>query len=355
MLQGQWLGRIQGTNNGHALLSVDNDRPNIAWLQVTDEQQPDYSAVVDLTFSGTNVTGIIRDFISEGATRPGLTMPNTGQLTGTFNGQTLNGHWKTDVNTNGTFALARVESVKEHAADHTFRRWPEFRDWILDETAKFPLTIFRGEQRSTYVLRTSFHRTGRRNLWRYAIEDVPRLCRHIEATLNMTYDLREGNDFGSLLYLAQHHGYPTPLLDWTESPFVAAYFAFANVERGIDSGSDDDHTVRLLLFDLDGWPHKRVQTITQITPAFAPLGLRATYNPRALPQQSVPMFSNVVDIAWLVELEEQDRNRRFLRRIDLPASERSVAMRELATMGVTAGSLFPGLDGVCRSLAEKWF
>lgn len=30
-------------------------------------------------------------------------------------------------------------------------------------------------------------------------------------------------------------------------------------------------------------------------------------------------------------------------------------MRELAIMGVTAGSLFPGLDGACRSLAERWF
>jgi len=67
------------------------------------------------------------------------------------------------------------------------------------------------------------------------------------------------------------------------------------------------------------------------------------------------MFSNVVDIASVVELEEQNLHRRFLRRIDIPASERSAAIRELATMGVTAGSLFPGLDGVCRSLAEKWF
>jgi len=354
MLHGQWLGRIQGTNNGHAMLSVDHDRPNVGWLQVTDDQQP-HSAVVDLTFNGDNVTGIIRDFVIQGATQPGITMPNRSQFNATLNRTTLTGNWSTDVNTNGTFALARIEGVKEHAADQTFRRWSEFRDWILDETAKFPSTIFRGEQRSTYILRTSFHRTGRRNLWRYSTEDVPRLCRHVEATLNTTYDLREGNDFGSLLYLAQHHGYPTPLLDWTESPFVAAYFAFANVEKGIDAGSEDDHSVRVLLFDLDGWPHKRVETITQIMPAFAPLSLSATHNPRALPQQSVPMFSNVVDIASVVELEEQNLNRRFLRRIDIPASERSVAIRELATMGVTAGSLFPGLDGVCRSLAEKWF
>jgi hypothetical protein len=30
-------------------------------------------------------------------------------------------------------------------------------------------------------------------------------------------------------------------------------------------------------------------------------------------------------------------------------------MHELDAMGLTAASLFPGVDGLCRSLAEKWF
>jgi hypothetical protein len=46
---------------------------------------------------------------------------------------------------------------------------------------------------------------------------------------------------------------------------------------------------------------------------------------------------------------------RFLRRIDLPTAERAGALRELYVMGITSASLFPGLDGVCRTLAEKWF
>jgi hypothetical protein len=30
-------------------------------------------------------------------------------------------------------------------------------------------------------------------------------------------------------------------------------------------------------------------------------------------------------------------------------------MRHLDIMGVTAAALFPGVEGACRALAERWF
>ncbi len=40
---------------------------------------------------------------------------------------------------------------------------------------------------------------------------------------------RENPAYGYMAYL-RHHGFPSPLLDWSRSPYVAAYFAFAKRE-----------------------------------------------------------------------------------------------------------------------------
>jgi len=45
----------------------------------------------------------------------------------------------------------------------------------------------------------------------------------------------------------------------------------------------------------------------------------------------------------------------FLQIIDLPLKERPLVMKELGGMGITAGSLFPGLDGTCEELRERPF
>jgi hypothetical protein len=52
---------------------------------------------------------------------------------------------------------------------------------------------------------------------------------------------------------------------------------------------------------------------------------------------------------------ERTNGQSYLSAIDLPVCERSKIFCELGYMGLTAGSLFPGLDGACEELRESNF
>jgi hypothetical protein len=78
-------------------------------------------------------------------------------------------------------------------------------------------------------------------------------------------------------------------------------------------------------------------------------------NPRFVPQQSIASFSNIDDIEGYITGVEASSERKHLTIIDIPTSERKMVISELRLMGITPGSLFPGLDGLCRTLKAQHF
>jgi hypothetical protein len=80
-------------------------------------------------------------------------------------------------------------------------------------------------------------------------------------------------------------------------------------------------------------------------------------NERMIPQQSVSAITNIDDVEGYIEKMglTVGKGQGYLTAIDLPTSERDDVFRELAHMGVTAGSLFPGIDGTCEELRERNF
>ncbi|MBM4065804.1 MAG: FRG domain-containing protein [Planctomycetes bacterium] len=280
-------------------------------------------------------------------------IPKTGEVSGCLGGEGISGRWTINKCYEGEFKLKYYSSKRPSCYPSTkISSWEEFKNNVLKDS-QYQKHIFRGQTKQ-WRLRTLFHRTGRADLNRYTKEDIPILYRYLSAFPNCRFDLSKKGELGALLALAQHHGYPTPLLDWTHSPYVAAYFAYADLKK---EECNNDEFVRILIFDVDSWVKKKKysSSLTAPLPTFTYLEPLSIGNNRMLPQQSVTMFSNIDDIESYIMFCEGNDKLKYLRIYDLPVRERTTVMRDLDYMGITASSLFPGLDGTCRALKEKYF
>ena len=84
--------------------------------------------------------------------------------------------------------------------------------------------VFRGLSDKDYRLKTSLMRLE---------GPYPDLERHLLRNFRKYSQPVSGHlpSFWHLLTIAQHHGLPTRLLDWTYSPYIALHFATANHEK----------------------------------------------------------------------------------------------------------------------------
>lgn len=355
---GQWLGKIKGTNEAMITLNIDRDSPCYGALAVADSDpsKSSFQATIQLKINEDLITGEVSQFspffYNDNQRNPENTLPHSASLNAKIEDNKITGAWKTDIGTNGDFWLLKFDDFKREP-DYEME-WDQFKEWSLKEKRRNQLLIFRGHNSNKHCLHTSLHRAGRFNINRYSQRDVPMLAQCVANVVGRTYSISDPFEHGELLNLAQHHGFPTPLLDWTESPYVAAFFAFADIPKIFYR---EDEKVRIFMFDSDLWhkKHDRIASMLDPRPSFSVHIFNARDNKRAVPQQSVVSFSNICDIEGLIKYYEKEEKFRYLTMIDIPAKDREIAMKDLQVMGITASSMFPGLDGTCKWLKEKLF
>jgi hypothetical protein len=226
------------------------------------------------------------------------------------------------------------------------RDWADFKNRIILD--QFPdgqfqkgKFLFRGQGSNSWHLSTTFDRwyTGARAGKNEAADSLL-----TEFSIECEYEempdvLR--SDKIAMLGLAQHHGLPTRLLDWTESPYVAAFFAFSgHVRRGIGLQKDDYVAIWVLDPKSHAWNEENGCALVKV-PALWNQRIRNQFGRFTYLRAPYDTLEEYVGNFGAGEV--------ILKKYSIPVRDFRLAMSELDAMGLTHARIYPGLEGNARA------
>ena len=198
--------------------------------------------------------------------------------------------------------------------------------------------LFRGMGDANWCLSSSFDRQfssldrdRRLELWGELILQWRQNCQETGVSDSVVRDDQK------LWALGQHNGLPTRLLDWTTSPYIAAFFAF---EGWLTELPHKFGHVAIWVLHLDNPVWSRDTGVEIVTPP-------ALDNIR-LQNQNGKFTLSRTPFATLEEYVERFSTGPALTKVVLPASEALPALPDLDSMGINSYQLFSDLTGLAK-------
>jgi hypothetical protein len=188
-------------------------------------------------------------------------------------------------------------------------------------------------------------------------EDTQTLRRWLEQPAK-TIKLWPPNEILSLMALAQHHGVPTRLLDWTRSSLKAAWFAATEAAASRDtSGNLSVWGLSIELLDMIGDEPRPFIVIT--APSATNSNLRAQEGlfilARHIQYDQSPIDRTAFDELLRASFAQYRVKAPgpWFHRVTLPRSEAANLEYGLALEGVTRATLFPNFYGVVGAMKDS--
>lgn len=151
--------------------------------------------------------------------------------------------------------------------------------------------------------------------------------------------------------IAQHYGLPTRLLDWSHSPFVAAFFAAESANDLEIKESDGGHLAVWLLSAnyLKRTSQSGVHLIEPPTTGNPNLSLQqGVFTLQSYTSGSYEALDEALRNQWCYEKVKEGFP--LLLKLELPKTETKSLMQQLAVLGFSANRIYDGYQGAAKAV-----
>jgi hypothetical protein len=213
---------------------------------------------------------------------------------------------------------------------------------------------WRGHAESSWELRPKIYRREDAGI----IEnDLVRSFRRKAQARHRNCPLQE--DISNWLFLMQHHGLPTRLLDWTESILIGTFFAVEDKEKH----SKDGALWALSPVGINEHQFGKRIFLSGTSPEVRPLFVHAFDHKAAKMEKIAAITATEIDVRIMVQLgaftihgveerlEEISGNEKYLLKFEIPAEAKKQLFNFIFDLGIRKSNLFPDLDSLANELA----
>lgn len=151
--------------------------------------------------------------------------------------------------------------------------------------------------------------------------------------------------------VAQHHGLPTRLLDWTENPLIALWFA-------VNKPQENNHEYGVV------WVFSPQEDHFADVDNSSPFSITSTkiFQPKHLVKRissqsgwfSVHKYLGEQKSSKFIKMETNIKFKKFLRKLYIPSDEFSQIRYALNKCNINSSTVFPDLDGLSRQIEWKY-